>query len=152
MQLPWAKAYLESWHGRPTPPRIGLSRIVYPAADKRTAQAQLEKGILRSSARMVKAGKFPAGLSTVAYFKRFHAFYGHPEEVAAELAADEVLPHITDLIVQFNPGVPSLDQALKAFELIATQVAPALGWQPRSERVAGIPATVPTATPELVPV
>ncbi|MBX3014787.1 MAG: LLM class flavin-dependent oxidoreductase [Caldilineaceae bacterium] len=131
VQLPWAKAYLESWQGRPTPPRIGLSRIVYPAADKRTAQAQLEQGILRSSARMVKTGKFPAGLSTEAYFKRFHAFYGHPEEVAAELASDEVLPYITDLIVQFNPGVPTLDNALKAFELIATQVAPALGWQPK---------------------
>lgn len=131
VQLPWAKAYLESWNGRPTKPRIGLSRIVYPAADKRTAQAQLEAGILRSSARMVKTGKFPAGLSTEEYFKRFHAFYGHPEEVATELAADEVLPHITDLIVQFNPGVPTLDQAVKAFELIATQVAPALGWQPK---------------------
>lgn len=131
VQLPWAKAYLESWNGRPTKPRIGLSRIVYPAADKRTAQAQLEEGILRSSARLVKAGRFPAGLNTEGYFKRFHAFYGHPEEVAAELAADEVFPHITDLIAQFNPGVPSLDQAIKAFELLATQVAPALGWQPK---------------------
>lgn len=136
VQEPWARAYLDtwkSWDGQLGKPRLGLSRIVYPSLDKRTAQAELQDGILRSSARLVKSGKFPAGLTTDEYFKRFHAFYGHPDEVAQELATDNVLPHITDLICQFNPGVPSIDQALRAFELIATKVAPALGWRPNAQ-------------------
>ncbi|MCX6047489.1 MAG: LLM class flavin-dependent oxidoreductase [Chloroflexi bacterium] len=133
VQKPWAKAYLETWNGRPIKPRIGLSRIVYPGADKRTTQTELQDGILHAVNRLVKTGKFPAGLTTEGYFKRLHVFHGHPDEVAAELGADQVFPHITDLICQFNPGVPSLDQALRAFELIATKVAPALGWRPKHE-------------------
>lgn len=133
VQLPWAKAYLETWNGRATQPRIGLSRIVYPGADKRTTQAELQDGILHAVKRLVKSGKFPDGLTTEGYFKRLHVFHGHPDEVSAELGADQVFPHITDLICQFNPGVPSLDQALRAFELIATKVAPALGWRPKRE-------------------
>lgn len=136
VQAPWAQAYLDtwkSWNGQLGKPRIGLSRIVYPSLDKRTAQAELQDGVLRFSQRMVKNGRFPAGLSVEENFKRLHAFYGHPDEVAEELATDRVFPLITDLICQFNPGVPTIDQALRAFELIATKVAPALGWRPHTQ-------------------
>ncbi|MEU8234190.1 hypothetical protein AB0C12_31770 [Actinoplanes sp. NPDC048967] len=37
----------------------------------------------------------------------------------------------TDLIAQFNPGIPDRDAAIRALGLIATEVAPALGWKPR---------------------
>jgi alkanesulfonate monooxygenase SsuD/methylene tetrahydromethanopterin reductase-like flavin-dependent oxidoreductase (luciferase family) len=50
--------------------------------------------------------------------------------VAQRLATDRVLPLATDLIVQFSPAAPVLDEAIAALELLATQVAPALGWQP----------------------
>jgi hypothetical protein len=33
------------------------------------------------------------------------------------------------VLCQVNPGVPTFDQTLKAMELIATQIAPAMGWQ-----------------------
>ena len=46
-----------------------------------------------------------------------------------------MLPVATDLITQFNPAVPDHDAAIRALELIATEVAPALGWQPSSEPV-----------------
>lgn len=143
VQEPWAQAYLQTWNGRPIKPRIGLSRIVYPSLDKRTAQADLQAGFLRFTERMIQTNRFPAGLTTEGYFKRMHAFYGHPDEVAAELSTDRVLPYATDLICQFNPGVPKLDQALRAFELIATQVAPALGWQPKGKTTTQ--ATAPAA-------
>jgi hypothetical protein len=60
---------------------------------------------------------------------RLHAFYGHPDEVTAALRTERVLPLATDLFCQFNPGVPGHDAALRALELIATEVAPALGWR-----------------------
>jgi alkanesulfonate monooxygenase SsuD/methylene tetrahydromethanopterin reductase-like flavin-dependent oxidoreductase (luciferase family) len=64
------------------------------------------------------------------YLQRLHVIYGHPEQVAAGLAADQVLPYTTDLILQFSPATPSFDQALSMLEQIATQIAPALGWHP----------------------
>ncbi len=111
--------------------RIGLSRGVYPAADKRTAKAAIEAPVMRLARRMVKAGLFPGGLSAEDCFERLHISYGSPDEVAARLASDRVLPLATDLIVQFSPAAPPLDEAIAALELLATQVAPALGWQPR---------------------
>ena len=136
VQTPWAGAYLDDWRG-PGRPRLGLSRTVYPAADRRTGQAELQAGVQRFVETMVRQGKFPAGLTLEQYIDRLHIFHGHPEEVVAGLKADRVLPRVTDLICQFNPGIPSHAQALRVLERIATEVAPALGWRPRAAAEAG---------------
>jgi len=112
--------------------RIGLSRAVYPADDRRTAVAHLERGVAEYVDSMIGRGYFPAGLSQEAYFARSHIHYGHPEEVVASLRADRVFPLTTDLIVQVHPGHPTPDQFVKALERIAKEVAPPLGWRPRS--------------------
>jgi alkanesulfonate monooxygenase SsuD/methylene tetrahydromethanopterin reductase-like flavin-dependent oxidoreductase (luciferase family) len=138
VQRPWADAYRDEWDG-PRPGRIGISRLIFPAADRRSAIAQLEEGVERMAAQMVAQGRFPAGLDTVGYLSRLHGFYGHPEEIVTALAAEQVLPVATDLLAQFNPGVPTQEAALRAIELLATEVAPALGW--RSARQAS-PAAV----------
>jgi hypothetical protein len=39
----------------------------------------------------------------------------------------------TDLITQFNPAASDQDAAICALELIATEVAPALGWKPADD-------------------
>jgi len=130
LQAPWASAYLAAWDGQLAKPRIGLSRGVYPAADKRTALAELREGVTRFADTMIALGRFPAGQSIERYAQRLHIAYGHPEEVADGLRADRVLPYTTDLILQFNPAVPPLDQAMRQLEQIATQIAPALGWRP----------------------
>jgi alkanesulfonate monooxygenase SsuD/methylene tetrahydromethanopterin reductase-like flavin-dependent oxidoreductase (luciferase family) len=129
VQRGWADEYLAAWD-RSHPPRIGLSRLIFPAQDKRTALAQIEQGVRQATERFVARGTFPAGLSLTEYLRRFHAFYGHPEEIVQALRSERVLPLATDLIAQFNPGVPDLGAAVRALELIATEVAPALGWQP----------------------
>jgi hypothetical protein len=49
----------------------------------------------------------------------------------------------TDLIAQFNPAVPDRNAAIRALELIATEVAPALGWRPASATNATRAATKP---------
>ena len=54
-------------------------------------------------------------------------------EITGALQAERALPLATDLIAQFNPGVPDHDAALRALELIATKIAPALGWGPATE-------------------
>jgi alkanesulfonate monooxygenase SsuD/methylene tetrahydromethanopterin reductase-like flavin-dependent oxidoreductase (luciferase family) len=87
--------------------------------------------VLRMAERMIRAGRFPAGLSAEEYFERMHISYGSPDEVAERLATDRVLPLATDLIVQFSPAAPALDEAITALELLATRVAPVLGWKPQ---------------------
>jgi alkanesulfonate monooxygenase SsuD/methylene tetrahydromethanopterin reductase-like flavin-dependent oxidoreductase (luciferase family) len=134
VQAPWAEAYLAALAARPRPAdeaRIGLSRGVFPAATKEAARAAIEAPVLRMAERMIKAGRFPAGLSAEEYFERMHISYGSPDEVAERLATDRVLPLATDLIVQFSPAAPALDEAITALELLATRVAPMLGWKPQ---------------------
>ncbi len=134
-QLPVAQAYL---HARahepglaiqPGPARLGLSRTVYPAADRQTALAHLASGVATYVEGMVQRGYFPPGLSQADYFARSHIHYGHPDEVVASLRADRVLPLTTELICQVQPGHPTPDQITLALERIANEVAPALGWR-----------------------
>ncbi|GAA1612958.1 LLM class flavin-dependent oxidoreductase [Actinoplanes couchii] len=138
IQRQWADAYLAAWT-QPRPPRIGISRFVFPAADKRTALAQIEDGVRRTAQNFVDRGTFPAGQPLDEYLRRFHAFYGHPDEIVAEFQQERVLPVATDLITQFNPGVPDFDAAVRALELIATEVAPALGWKPSTSAASARP-------------
>jgi alkanesulfonate monooxygenase SsuD/methylene tetrahydromethanopterin reductase-like flavin-dependent oxidoreductase (luciferase family) len=139
VQEPWARAYRAAYQGPEI--RVGLSRGVYPARDRRAAKAIIEGPVRRMAERMSRTGRFPAGLTSEEYFERMHIAYGSPQEVAATLAADRVLPLATDLILQFSPAAPALGEAIAALELLAAEVAPALGWRPGavdSERVASL--------------
>jgi alkanesulfonate monooxygenase SsuD/methylene tetrahydromethanopterin reductase-like flavin-dependent oxidoreductase (luciferase family) len=131
VQRPWADAYLAAWN-QPRAPRIGLSRFVFPAKDRKTALDQIGADVHAAAQRFSLRGAFPAGLGQEEALRRFHSFYGHPDEVIAALLGERVLPVATDLITQFNPAVPDHDAAIRALELIATEVAPALGWKPAS--------------------
>jgi alkanesulfonate monooxygenase SsuD/methylene tetrahydromethanopterin reductase-like flavin-dependent oxidoreductase (luciferase family) len=142
VQRPWADAYLQEWSA-PHEPRIGLSRMIFPAKDRRTALAQIESGTLHAAEGFVQRGQFPAGLDLEAYLQRFHSFYGHPDEIVEQLKQEQVLPVTTDLICQFNPGIPDQRAAVRALELIATEIAPAIGWSPVSEGSA-FAATAPS--------
>jgi alkanesulfonate monooxygenase SsuD/methylene tetrahydromethanopterin reductase-like flavin-dependent oxidoreductase (luciferase family) len=129
VQRPWADAYLAAWD-QPRAPRIGLSRFVFPAKDRKAALDQIGADVHAAAQRFSLRGAFPAGLDQEEALRRFHSFYGHPDEVIAALQGELVLPVATDLITQFNPAVPDHDAAVRALELIATEVAPALGWKP----------------------
>jgi alkanesulfonate monooxygenase SsuD/methylene tetrahydromethanopterin reductase-like flavin-dependent oxidoreductase (luciferase family) len=129
VQRPWADEFLGNWT-QTRRPRIGLSRFVFPAKDKPTAVEQIGPDVVRAAQSMVQRGAFPAGLTAEGYLRRFHCFYGHPDEIVAEFRQERVLPVATDLITQFNPAVLDHDAAVRALELIATEIAPALGWTP----------------------
>jgi alkanesulfonate monooxygenase SsuD/methylene tetrahydromethanopterin reductase-like flavin-dependent oxidoreductase (luciferase family) len=132
VQRPWADAYLNAW-AQPRIPRIGLSRFVFPAQDTRTALDQIGADVHAAAQRFALRGAFPPGISQDEALRRFHCFYGHPDEIIAALRQEKVLPVATDLITQFNPAVPDHDAAIRALELIATEVAPALGWKPAND-------------------
>ncbi|MCU1690043.1 MAG: Luciferase-like, subgroup [Jatrophihabitantaceae bacterium] len=135
VQRPWADAYLGAWQ-QPRRPRIGLSRFVFPAKDRRTALETIGADVLAAARTFGRnpgatgLRGFPEGIDTEDALRRFHAFYGHPDEIIAALQQEKVLPVATDLITQFNPAILDHDVAIRALELIATEIAPALGWAP----------------------
>ncbi len=120
-QEPVATAFREAWGERPLPPRIGLSRGIYLGSDRQDALRQIENYAM---------GGIPPDLTPEGFCQRVHIAYGAPEDVAARLAADRVLPYTTDLILQFDPVHPPLERILEMLEQVAKEVAPALGWQP----------------------
>jgi hypothetical protein len=129
LQLPLVNAYLEAWQGAGAP-RIAVSRTIYPARDKQTALAALREGVLRNVEAQIAQGQLPAGQSLEQYCAWLNIAYGHPDEVAANLRTDRVLPLATDLILQFSPAVPPLDTAMQMLGQIANDIAPQLGWRP----------------------
>jgi alkanesulfonate monooxygenase SsuD/methylene tetrahydromethanopterin reductase-like flavin-dependent oxidoreductase (luciferase family) len=126
LQLPLAAVYLEGWDSRNGTPRIGLSRTVYPAADKATALRAMQEGVMRNVRSLIAQGQLPPDLSLEQYCARLNIVYGHPQEIVQTLRADRVLSSATDLIVQFSPAEPSHQDALRMLEQIAIEVAPHL--------------------------
>jgi len=131
VQLRVAERYLAHWQ-EDTAPRLGLSRSIYLGDDQPSVLKQIGDAMMRDVGGRIRSGSLPAGLPLEEYCRVMHLAYGNPEQVASMLRTDKVLPHTTDLILQFSPCFPPLDQALKMLEQTATQVAPALGWQPAS--------------------
>lgn len=128
LQLQAAERYFELWN-EPEPPRLGLSRSIYLGKDQKSVLQEIGDGMMRDVGGRIRKGSLPAGLPLEEYCRVMHLSYGHPEEVASMLQQDKVLPHTTDLILQFSPCFPPLDEALTMLEQTAAQVAPALGWQ-----------------------
>lgn len=123
-QLPVVHGYRDSL--RTAAVRIGVSRTVYPAADRRRSAADLIDGVNQYAAQMIRERHFPAGLSADEYFGRSFIHHGHPDEVMESLLADQVMPHATELICQTAPGTVDANKTIAALDRIAEVVAPEL--------------------------
>ncbi|MCC7370399.1 MAG: LLM class flavin-dependent oxidoreductase [Chloroflexi bacterium] len=130
VQAPIAELYQQELEPLGIAPRVGMSRTVYVAADRATAMEHLRSGVEHWIEVLSGRGQFPTGLTLEQAFKRIHIHYGHPEEVIESIRDDKLFAMSTELICQVQPGDPTQKQILKSMELLATQVAPALGWKP----------------------
>ena len=70
----------------------------------------------------------------------FDVHLGTPDEVIASLQADTRCARATDLAMQVHSIDPPHPFILRSIELMAEQVAPALGWV-RSRRAASVVAS-----------
>ncbi|HJS34847.1 MAG TPA: hypothetical protein VJ766_05120, partial [Pseudoxanthomonas sp.] len=70
---------------------------------------------------------------------------GTPADVIASLRADRTLAHVTDLVCQVHSVDPPHRHILRSIELIATEVAPALGW-PGPAPVARAANSIPSSS------
>ncbi|MBV9546473.1 MAG: LLM class flavin-dependent oxidoreductase [Chloroflexi bacterium] len=133
VQRPFVDNYLAHYTGTERPPRIGLSRSVYVAESRAQALADAEAGIRRHAEVLAQRTGLRPDLSTEELLRRQDVHIGTPEEVIESLRADPLLEIATDLILQVHPVDPPHAKSLRSLELIATQVAPALGWQPGAQ-------------------
>ncbi|RJO76647.1 LLM class flavin-dependent oxidoreductase [Nocardia panacis] len=126
IQRPLIEAYLDALPKK-VEPRIGASRTVFVADDAESVARHAERGARRFLDHLRTAGT-PEIASTVAQVLR-DSYLGTPDEVVEQLAADTAAARATDLIVQIHPIDPDQRATLRSIELIATEVAPRLGWR-----------------------
>ncbi|MBL7253162.1 LLM class flavin-dependent oxidoreductase [Paractinoplanes lichenicola] len=128
-QAAWIETYKAAWSEPDRPPRVQVSRAVYPHPDKAEAVRLVTPGARRWQS-WLSARRDVAGLSVEEYLAADHALLGPPAGIAAELAADPALRQSTDLLVSFVPGVPDLTEHKRLLTSTAEELAPLLGWKP----------------------
>lgn len=112
-------------------PRVFGSRNLVVVDDEATADRLIRRGIERSLPTAKTLGlDVPAGASQDELRALFDIHVGTPERIAAELGSDHVLLSASDLVFQSHPVDPPHELLLRSLELIATEVAPALGLTP----------------------
>jgi len=116
-------------------PRIFGSRNLIVVDDEATAERLAARGIERSLRIAKSLGiDIPADATRSEVRALFDLHIGTPEQVIAELKQDHVLLSSTDLVFQSHPIDPPHELLLRSLELIATDVAPALGWTPATTK------------------
>lgn len=111
-------------------PRIGLSRTVFPSRNPEAVYESISQGLREMAKVRAAQGGGHADRPIEELFVEHNIHWGTPEDVVASLRREPLFDQITDLICQVQPGLPSFELTLEAIELIATEVAPALGWSP----------------------
>jgi len=128
IQHPIIDAYLEALPaGRE--PRIVASRSLFVADSREEALRLAEKGLRRIVADFATKGHVIPGDSLADILAALDTHVGTPEDVLESLNRDTTLPRVTDLVFQVHSVDPPHEYILRSIELIASEVAPSLGWQ-----------------------
>lgn len=127
IQNPMIDAYLAALPaGRA--PRILASRTVFVADDRAQAMRYAAIGMEKLRSRLEAEGRARPGDSIEQLLTAFDAHVGTAEDVIASLRQDLTLTRATDLTVQVHSIDPPHPLILRSIELVASDVAPALGW------------------------
>lgn len=133
IQHPIIDAYLEALpDGRE--PRIVASRSLFVADNREEALRLAEKGLRRVAADFAAKGHVIPGDTLVDLLAALDTHVGTPQDVIESLSRDTTLPRVTDLVFQVHSVDPPHEYILRSIELIASEVAPALGWQSPAEQ------------------
>lgn len=134
IQHPIIDAYLEALPaGRE--PRIVASRSLFVADNRDEALRLAETGLRRVVADFAAKGHVIPGDSLADILVALDTHVGTPADVLESLSRDTTLPRVTDLVFQVHSVDPPHDYVLRSIELIAREVAPALGWHAPAPRL-----------------
>ena len=110
---------------------------VHVACSSRTAARRRFAWPRRPAPRARAASSQPAtsrrATSLADLIAAFDVHVGTPDDVIDSLRADTTLDRVTDLVFQVHSIDPPHPLILRSIELIATEVAPALGWAPEEK-------------------
>ena len=126
IQLPIIEAYFDALPDG-TPPRIMASRTLFVADDRAEARRYAEIGLRRAVAGFRSSGQVISGESLDELIASLDTHVGTVDDVIESLAADRSLDAVTDVVFQVHSVDPPHELILRSIELIATEVAPALG-------------------------
>jgi putative FMN-dependent luciferase-like monooxygenase len=129
LQSPLVDAYFERWTSTTAAPRLGLSRSIYVAETRAQALADAEAGMRRYGQVLAQRNGLTGVPTVEGLLTSAHVHIGSPDDVIASLRADRLLAVATDLILQVHPVDPSHEKTLRSLDLIASEVAPVLGWR-----------------------
>ncbi|MBB4294167.1 putative FMN-dependent luciferase-like monooxygenase [Rhizobium leguminosarum] len=128
IQNPIIDAYLAALP-KDRAPRIFGSRSLFVADDRKQALKLAEAGLSRVADRFAAAGHRIPGNSVQDLIKALDSHVGTPDDVIASLRADTALARATDIVFQVHSIDPPPEYTLRSIELIASEVASALGWR-----------------------
>lgn len=132
VQKPLADAYLQAWSRTDRAPRIGVVRAIFPAADRASAQAELAVDIERHIPRLQREGLIDEAVDLQEHLRLMNVHHGHPDEVIESLRQDPALLPYADYVIAVVQAESSTQaQSLKRLEILAWDIAPALGWKKR---------------------
>lgn len=134
IQNPIIDAYLDALPAG-VEPRILASRTGFVTDDGDLAR-QLAIPGLRQQAEQFQLQGYQSGNSLDDHIALFDVHLGDAQQVIASLERDSTLPRVTDLSFQVHSIDPPHAYILRSIELLAQQVAPALGWRSHGARSA----------------
>ncbi|NYI07335.1 putative FMN-dependent luciferase-like monooxygenase [Allostreptomyces psammosilenae] len=142
---------VDAYHAHLPPgvaPRIVASRTAFVADSRAEALRLAEDGLGRAAAHFAASGHTVPDGGPEALIAAFDVHVGTPDDVIASLRADPTLERVTDLVFQVHSVDPPHPRVLRSIELLAAEVAPALGWTPADGPAPG-PASDPVREPTL---
>ncbi|HVT71488.1 MAG TPA: hypothetical protein VHF26_27330, partial [Trebonia sp.] len=122
--------WAEHWPGTPAP--VAAVRGVFPGASKETVAAGLAPDVSRYLPHHVAAGwARSADISARELLGLMNVQYGTPQDIVASLSQDAVFgAGATHLIAAIQAESTPLREVRRHLEVLATEIAPALGWRP----------------------
>ncbi|MFD1504723.1 putative FMN-dependent luciferase-like monooxygenase [Georgenia yuyongxinii] len=129
IQNPVIDAYLAALPAGATP-RILASRTLFVSEDRARAHAFAGTGLRRAAEGLRRQGHHIPEDDVDSLIRRTDSYVGTPEDVVVSLSRDSALARSTDVSFQVHSIDPPHEDVLRSIELLATEVAPALGWRP----------------------
>ncbi|WP_394554385.1 putative FMN-dependent luciferase-like monooxygenase [Agromyces sp. MMS24-JH15] len=127
LQLPIIDAYRASLP-EDVEPRVLASRTLFVADSREEARRYAEIGLRRATVGFSRNGQPPFGDSLDDLIATYDTHVGTVDEVVESLSRDSAAAEATDVAFQVHSVDPPHELVLRSIELIATEVAPALGW------------------------
>lgn len=127
--------YRDAWTGdNGTPARIARVQGVFPLAHTPGLREDIQRYLARQKSIGVYQGPLDGDFEDI--LQRLGVLHGAPAAIVEGLGSGPQLGRHDHLIVQVQSASTPLGDAIRALQIIAEEVAPALGWRPAVTRTA----------------